>query len=307
MTSHAQVKIIWAYAFLLPLLLYFTVFTIYPIVMSYVYSTFDWNGLGPLENFVFLNNYKQVLADDAFWNAFTNNLIFIFFKTIILVPLALVTAIILNLAYLKGKTFFRTVYFLPVVTTASVIGVVMKFIFGNDNALVNNILIWAGVIHKAIPWLAQANTAFIVLIGISIWKSFGMIMVYWLAGLQSLPEDTFEAAKIDGANAWQTFWYITLPMLAPVGTVIVLLTVVNSMHVFDLAKTLTDGGPFFATDMMDLYIYRYAFGNAGFPQMGYASAAGIVFGLAVFLITLVLSGIVRAAKAEPNGRKKGVV
>lgn len=301
-----KLRTVWAYIFLLPLLLYFIVFTIYPIVMSYVYSAFDWNGFGPLSQFILFENYKNVIADAAFWNAFKNNLIFIFFKTIILVPLALVAAIILNWSYLKGKTFFRTVYFLPVVTTASVIGVVMKFIFGNDDALFNNMLLQAGLIQEPIPWLAQAHTALIVLIGVSIWKMFGMVLVYWLAGLQSLPEDTFEAAKIDGANAWQTFWAITLPMLAPVGTVIVLLTVVNSMHVFDLAKTLTDGGPFFATDMMDLYIYRYAFGNAGFPQMGYASAAGIVFGLAVFLITLALSGMIRLANKGDTGKRKGV-
>ncbi|MFE5322097.1 carbohydrate ABC transporter permease [Paenibacillus sp. NPDC056579] len=286
----------WAYLFILPQLLFFIVFTIYPIIMSYVYAFFDWSGFGPLTNFVGWDNVKKLLKDDQFWNAFRNSLIFMSAKTVILMPATLIMALILNQAAFKGKVFYRTLYFLPVVTTTSIVGIIMKFIFGNDKALVNELLIRIGILSEPVPWLGQADTAMIVLILIGSWKFFGMMMVYWLAGLQSLPGDVYEAAKVDGASYWQTFRSITLPLLTPVAAVILLLTVVNSMHVFDLVKTLTNGGPFFATETVDLYIYNYAFSTSGFPQIGYASAAGIVFGLTIFIITLLLGWLAKRAK-----------
>lgn len=272
----------------MPQLIFYIVFTIYPIIMSYVYAFFEWSGIGPLNNFVRFENFSRLIADDKFWNAFGNSLIYMVAKTALLMPTTLLLALILNQAFFKGKVFYRTVYFLPVVTTTSIVGIIMKFIFGNENALVNEALIAVGLLDQPIPWLGQAGTAMAVLILIGSWKFFGMMMVYWLAGLQSLPGDVYEAARVDGANYWQTLRYITLPLLLPVTVVILLLNIVNSMNVFDLVKTLTEGGPFFATETVDLYIYNHAFSTSGFPQIGYASAAGIVFGLTVFLMTLVL-------------------
>lgn len=289
-------RYLWAYLFLLPQLVFFAIFTIYPIVMSYVYALYEWSGIGPLVNFVGAANFAKLLKEAPFWNALGNSLVYIGAKTAILMPTTLLLALVLNQVRFKGKVFYRTLYFLPVVTTTSTVGIVMKFIFGNEDALVNEVLLRLGLIDHPVPWLGQAGSAMVVLILIGSWKFFGMMMVYWLAGLQSLPKDAFEAAKADGAGPWQTFRYITLPLLAPVGAVILLLTVVNSMHVFDLVKTLTGGGPYFATETVDLYIYNYAFNTSGFPQIGYASAAGIVFGVTIFLLTLALSWIVRTAR-----------
>lgn len=295
-------KYMWAYIFILPQLVFFLVFTIYPILMSYVYSLYDWPGFGPMNKFVFLGNFQRLLADSSFWNAFRNNMIYIALQTVIVLPISLIAAIVLNFNFLKGRTVYRTVYFLPVVTTTAIIGVVMKFIFGNDQALANNLLMAIGMIDQPINWLAKPVTAMAVLIGVGIWKMFGFTMVFWLAGLQSLPADAYEAAEIDGAGFWKAFRYITLPLLVPIGAVILLLTVVNGMHVFDLVMTLTGGGPFFGTDMVDLYIYRYAFGNTGMPQMGYASAAGTLFGISIFIITLILGGLVRWASMDKKSK-----
>lgn len=289
-------RYLWAYLFLLPQLVFFFVFTVYPIVMSYVYALYEWSGIGPLESFVGAANFIRLLKEAPFWNALGNSLVYIAAQTALLLPSTLLLALVLNQARFKGKVFYRTLYFLPVVTTTSTVGIIMKFIFGNEDALVNGVLLRLGLIDRPVPWLGQSGTAMAVLILIGSWKFFGMMMVYWLAGLQSLPKDAFEAARADGAGPWQTFRYITLPLLAPVGAVILLLAVVNSMHVFDLVKTLTGGGPYFATETVDLYIYNYAFNTSGFPQIGFASAAGIVFGLTVFLLTLALSWIVRAAR-----------
>lgn len=292
-SRRTRIRYLWAYALIGPQVLFFLAFTVYPIVMSYVYSFYEWSGFGPLENFIGWDNFIKLVHEQAFWNAFRNSLIYMTAKTVILLPTTLMLALVLNQALFKGKVFYRTIYFLPVVTTTSTVGIVMKFIFGNENALVNEALMELGVLSNPIPWLGQADTAMFVLILIGSWKFFGMVLVYWLAGLQTLPKDVYEAAKMDGANGLQTLRYITLPLLAPVGAVILLLTVVNSMHVFDLVKTLTGGGPFYATETVDLYIYNFAFSTSGFPQIGYASAAGIVFGVAIFILTALLGLLVK--------------
>lgn len=286
--------------FLLPQAVLLAAFTLYPIVMSYVYSLYDWSGIGPLADFVGLGNYRAVVLDSAFWNALRNNLVYMFFLTALSLPTTLFAAMIVNLRFLKGRTAYRTLLFLPVVTTAAVVGIVLKFIFGNDNALFNNVLIAVGILKEPLNWLADPTKAMIVLILVGVWKIFGMIMIYWLAGLQSIPPEVYDAAQIDGARYWATVRYITVPLLLPIGTVILLLTALNGMHVFDMVTTLTGGGPFFATDMVDLYIYRYVFASGGFPQMGYASAAGIIFGLVIFALSLLLGGFVRWS----GGRKQ---
>ncbi|MBB6633167.1 carbohydrate ABC transporter permease [Cohnella thailandensis] len=295
MSFRRKRKIAWTYLFLAPQFVLLAAFTVYPILMSYVYSLYDWSGIGPLNDFVGLSNFRAVLEDSSFWNAFRNNMIYMFFLTVLSLPTTFVAALVLNLKFLRGRTAYRTLLFLPVVTTAAIIGIVLKFIFGNDNALFNNVLISLGILKEPVGWLADPTKAMIVLIAVGVWKLFGMIMIYWLAGLQSLPSEVFDAAKMDGAGYLATVRYLTVPLLLPVATVILLLTALNGMHVFDMVTTLTGGGPYFATDMVDLYIYRYVFASGGFPQMGYASAAGIIFGLSIFALSVLLGGLVRVS------------
>ncbi len=300
MSRMRRKKLFYCYLFILPQLILFLGFTLYPIGMSYVYSLFNWSGFGPLTEFIGLENYWETIQDPLFWNAFKNSFIFMFFLVLIQVPLALLMAIILNSEWMKGAVIFRTIYFLPVVTTTAVIGVVMRFIFGAYNGLVNEVLMKIGLISAPIDWLGSMDTALLIVIVVGIWKTFGMKMVYWLAALQSLPKELYEAAKVDGANAIQSFRYITIPLLLPVGSVILLLSTVNALHVFDLVKSMTNGGPAFSTDMVDLYIYRYAFEGMGMPRSGFASAAGIFYGIAILFISLILGVLVKR-----SGGKKG--
>ncbi|WP_284646552.1 carbohydrate ABC transporter permease [Paenibacillus silviterrae] len=290
---HRQRKALWCYAFIAPQLIMFLVFTLYPIAMSYVYSFYRWNGYGPLEEFIGLDNFVETVFDPVFWNAFKNNFIFMIVLVCVQVPLALILAIILNASWLKGSAAYRAIYFLPVVTTTAVVGLVMRFIFGAYKGLVNEVLIKLGVLDKPVDWIGSIDTALLIVIIVGIWKSFGMKMIYWLAGLQSLPKEVYEAARVDGATALHQFRYITVPLLLPVGSVILLLSAVNALHVFDLVKAMTEGGPAFATDMVDLYIYRYAFSSAGEARVGFASAAGIFYGIAVLFISLLLGALVK--------------
>jgi ABC-type sugar transport system permease subunit len=301
-TAQTKRKWFWCYLFLLPQTVLYLSFTLYPIIMSYVYAFYDWSGIGSMNDFVGFNNFVETALDPLFWNAFKNSFTFMGALVIIQVPLALLLAMLLSASWLKGSAFYRTIYFLPVVTTTAIVGLVMRFIFGAYKGLVNEILLKVGLINQPIDWLGNMDTALLIVIIVGIWKSFGIKVIYWLAGLQSLPKELYEAAKVDGANSFQIFRFITIPQLIPVGSVIVLLSAVNALHVFDLVKSMTEGGPSFSTDMVDVYIYRYAFGGGGEARVGFASAAGVVYGIAILAISSVLGLLVRK-----TGRKKGSV
>jgi ABC-type sugar transport system permease subunit len=293
-------EMMWCYAFIFPQLILYLSFTLYPIIMSYVYSFYEWSGFGPLEKFVEWDNFTETIRDPIFWNAFRNSFLFMGVLVLVQVPLALLMALLLSSSWLKGASFFRLIYFLPVVTTTAVVGVVMRFIFGAYKGLVNEVLMQLGLINKPVDWLGSVDTAMLIVVLVGIWKSFGMKMIYWLAGIQSLPQDIYEAAKVDGASAPQRMWYITIPLLLPIGSVIVLLSAVNALHVFDLVQSMTKGGPAFATDMVDVYIYRYAFSGQGEARIGFASAAGVFYGFAILFVSLILGVFVKLTGGKKN-------
>jgi ABC-type sugar transport system permease subunit len=295
----------WAYIFIAPQVLVFLVLSLYPIVMSYVYSFYDWQGIGPLENFVGFDNYIRLMNDPRFWGDFLNTVIYVVGTTVIGVLFALILAIILNDNKMRGKTFYRTIYFLPVVTTTAIVGIIMENIFGVVG-LANTILKTLGIVESPVPFLTNGAWAMTVLILVGSWKGLGITMIYWLAGLQGISSDLYESAQLDGAGFWKTLRHITLPLLKPILAVIVLLSIVSGMHVFDLVKTLTDGGPYFKTETLDLYIYNYAFTDShdnGISLMGFASAAGVVLGIFTFIISSAFGGVGFAASIN-NWRKK---
>ncbi|MDX8047223.1 sugar ABC transporter permease [Gracilibacillus sp. S3-1-1] len=305
-------KTMWAYIFLAPQIIVFFIFSAYPIVMSYVYSFYEWTGIGPLSNFVGLDNYYQLLTSDRFWNSAVVSIYYIIGTTILGVGGALVLAIILNDQKLQGKGFYRAIYFLPVVTTTAIVGIIMGNIFG-INGFANQLLLNVNIIDKPIPWLTDPVLAVIVLIVIGSWKGLGINMVYWLAGLQSIPNELYESAQLDGAGFWSTLRHITLPLLKPIAAVIILLSLVSGINAFDLVKTLTDGGPNFATETMDLFIYNFAFSSqlgGGQVRMGYASAAGVLLGMFTFVISMVFGAASfgkQITKFRMNKKKKGGV
>lgn len=287
-------KLFWCYMFIFPQLILFLAFTIYPIVMSYVYSFYNYDGYGPLKDFVGLENFVTLIRDLLFWNAFKNSFFFMFGMVLIQVPLALLLAILLNSTWLKGAAFYRTIYFLPVVTTTAVVGLIMRFIFGAYKGVFNDFLLWLHIIKEPVDWIGSIDYALWIVLFVGIWKTLGMKMIYWLAALQSLPKDLYEAARVDGANVVQSMRYITLPLLIPIGSVIILLSAVNALHVFDLVKAMTEGGPAYTTDMVDVYVYRNAFspGN-GQARVGFAAAAGIFYALAVLIVSLILGLLIK--------------
>ncbi|HEY9291295.1 MAG TPA: sugar ABC transporter permease [Microlunatus sp.] len=280
----------WCYAFMLPALLLAAMFTFYPMIMSWVYSTLNWSGITDHADFIGLGNYRELIHDQMFWHSFGRSLIFMFVGTPIRLVLALVAAVALNNQLLKLAPVLRTMFFLPVITTAAVVGIVMTFVLGSYQGPVNEVLLALHLVKQPVEFLSDPSTALWSVIGVQIWKNFGMTMIYWLAALQTVPNEYYEAARVDGAGRWQLLKSITVPILMPFAIVIIVLTAKETLHTFALVQAMTQGGPYFATQVIEVYIYQTAFAtdqSGGVPRLGYASAAGCFFGLATLVIALV--------------------
>ena len=287
----------WIYVFLLPTLLLYSAYTIWPVLATISYSFLDWNGFDAKGEFIGLANYAELLEDPQFWNAFANTLIFLAFAVPLRVGIALVLAVILNNPRLPFARIFRTALFLPVVTTGAIVGVVMRFVLDPTGGPINVALVDSGLLERPVNFLGQASLALYSAVAIWVWKWLGVTMIYWLAALQTIPKELYEAARIDGAGRVAQFRYVTLPLLVPFLLIITLITAVEATNVFDLLLTLTGGGPFYATEVIDIFIYRQAFA-ANIPRLGYASASALFFGACVLLL-VALQVAVRARFKRP--------
>ena len=284
----------YIYLLLLPSVLLLCLYTLWPILVSIYLSLLDWSGFEEAGRFVGLANYQELFGDWLFWNAFRNSMVFLALAVPIRVALALVLAVILNQAIPFARVF-RTAIFLPVVTTAAILGVVMRFVLDPTSGPVNLVLLQTGLLTQPINFLGQSGVALYTAVGIWVWKWLGITLIYWLAALQTVPKDLYEAAQLDGASAIYRFTHITLPLLMPFTIIITLITVVEATNVFDLLLTLTNGGPFYATEVIDIYVYRQAFAS-NTPRLGYASAAALLFGACIILVAVAQVLVVRAVR-----------
>lgn len=287
---------IWCWIFMIPTLTFYTMFLAWPLVSGIYYSFFNWSGLSSNMEFVGLNNYLDLFKDKIYWNAFRNSFKFMLLLVPIQVSFSLFIAYLLNNEKLKGRSIYRTFIFLPVVTTAAIVGIIMVFIWGAQGP-VNDLLLASNIIKRPINFLGNPKFSLGTVVLISVWKDVGIYMIYWLAALQSVPKDLYEAANIDGAGRTTTFFKVVLPLILPIGGVITILCTITSLKVFDIIKTMTDGGPFFKTDVMGTYVYRMAFSSEmGMPRLGYASSAAIFYGISVICIGVALSKIKKRLK-----------
>ena len=268
-------------AFLLPALVLYGGFVLYPIVQSMRYSLFDWNGLEPLTDFVGLDNFRRAWGDQLFRNALKHNAIILVVSLLLQLPFAMALAVLLN-SKIKGRAVMRTVFFAPYVLSEVVTGVVWRQILRPDG-LLNRSLEGAGAGGLVQGWLSDPDVVLYVLFFVLSWKYFGIHMILMLAGLQQVPSELKEAASIDGATAWENFRYVTLPLLGPTVRVSIFLSVIGALQVFDLVWVTTKGGPVGASSTMATYLYDQ-FRNGLF---GYASAVSIViFGLSLLVAIL---------------------
>ncbi|WP_152360945.1 carbohydrate ABC transporter permease [Microlunatus speluncae] len=283
----------WCYLFMIPAAILAVLFTFYPMVMSWWYSLLDWSGFTADAEFIGLENYWRLIHDPQFWSAFGRSMLFVLVGTPVRVVLALIIAIVLNDQLLKLAPVFRTFFFIPVITTSAVIGVVMSFMLGSYQGPVNQVLGALGLVDQPIKFLSDPDVALWSVIGVQIWKATGHTMIYWLAALQTVPVSYYEAARVDGAGPLRLARHITWPILMPFAIVIIILTAQSDLHAFALVQSMTEGGPYFSTQVIEVFIYQTAFaagssesGNAGVTQLGYASAAGCFFGTITLIIAV---------------------
>lgn len=270
---------IWCWVFMIPATLLYVMFQGYPILISIFYSTLDWSGMTSNAAFIGMDNFKRLFRDKYFINAVLNSFRYMLLCVPIQLAASLALAYIFNSVIKKGATVFRTIFFLPVITTASIVGIIMMFLFGGTGSI-NQFFSLFG--FKAVNWLGNAKSALWVIVLVGVWKDVGTYMIYWLAALQSVSQDVYEAAMIDGATKWQIFSKVVFPLILPTGGVIAVLCIISSLKVFDLIQTMTNGGPFYATDVVATFVYRTAYSNSsGMPRLGYASAAAMTFGVIV--------------------------
>ena len=269
-----------AYLFILPSFLGFAIFLLVPMVMSAGLSLYDWELLRP-PFFIGLDNYRDLFRDPLFLKVLGNTAYYAFGLVPLNIVISLSLALWLN-TKLRGLTFYRLAFFLPVVTVTVAVSLIWKWMYEPRVGIVNAAL---GAFGIAGPnWLADPFWAMPSLIILGLWKGFGYNMVLFLAGLQGIPSTLYEAAMIDGANAWQRFWKITLPLLSPAMFLAVILTVISSFQIFDQAFVMTAGGPSNATNTIVLYIFQNGF---QFFKMGYASAIAWALFAVIFTFTLV--------------------
>lgn len=277
-----------AWTFVAPSLILTLIFGVYPVFWALKYMFYDYQGFGtPL--FIGLDNFERLFRDKDFWQSVVNTFIYAGGKLVITIPLSFVLAVVLNRA-LKGRQLLRAIYFMPTVISASVMAIVFYVIFNSYNGMVNQLLMGAGIVSAPIDWLG-ARHALITAIIIAIWGAVGNYMLLFIAGLQNIPEDLYEAASLDGAGPLRKMWSITVPMLGPVLQMIIMLAITVSLKGYESIMVLTEGGPYGKTEVMYLYLYKLFFpvtsGGSSIQQFGYGSAVGFTTAVIVGLITLV--------------------
>jgi multiple sugar transport system permease protein len=270
-----------AYSFVLPNLLGFAAFTLAPMVFALALSLMSWDGANPIK-WVGLRNFAQMFRDDTFWISTFNTLYYVVGTVPTTMIASLLLAVLLNRG-LRGRNVFRAIYFFPYVASLVAVAVVWNMMFHPSMGPVNNLLRSLGVQNPP-AWSASTKWAMPTIIGASVWRNAGYYMVIYLAALQGIPRELYEAARIDGASSWQSFRKITIPLLTPATFFVTIMLTIQGFKVFDLVYVMTQGGPGRATNVLVFTIWDRAF---IYSQFGYSSAVAMVL-LAIVLVITVL-------------------
>jgi ABC-type sugar transport system permease subunit len=274
-------------AFLTPAALVLLLFMAIPMVNAIVLSFQSWNGMSP-PKWAGLNNYATLLNDRVFLIALGNTAYFTIATVLLQTTIPLLIANLLN-SGIRGSTFFRTLYFMPVIISLAISGLLWAMIFEPNFGVLNEFLRAIGLGGLTQLWLADRATVMPSIILVSVWQSLGFYLVIYFAALQNIPQDLYEAATIDGANAWERLLHVTIPMLRPVIILVIVLNTINGVKVFDQIWVMTAGGPNHASDTLGTYLYSTAFGAMGSsnPQLGYATSIGIVILVLSFILSVI--------------------
>ena len=284
-----------SYLMLAPMLIGFVMFTIYPMIWLIRWSWFRYDGMST-PTFIGFDNYIRAFTRDRdYWRALINTFVIVGGKMALEIPLALFLAVALN-SKKKINAFFRAIFFSPSIVSTAIVGIVFFLMFDPFNGSVNYLLRQFNFIRGNINWFGFRHTANFVIILASVWRGFGINMIFFIMGLQNIPPEIYECASLDGVKTWTRFSKITLPMLAPVFKVVLMLFIVNAMKISDLVLVLTNGQPAGSTEVVMSYTFKYFFsyGNAdAMRQYGYSSAVAVITAL---IIGIIVGSYFRATK-----------
>lgn len=282
MFSHKNRDRVNTLTLLMPWIIVLAVFWIYPLFYAIYISLTDYQTLTNTATFVGLANYENVFADSTFWTALKNTAIFTFGTVPVTTSIALVLASILNNKLIRFKEFFRASYFLPTVTSLVVIALIFSNLYARDG-YINNILSMLGMPYPERGWLLETSTALLSIMAMDVWISIGYYMILFLAGMQSISEDLYDSAKLNGARPIQQFFYITLPLVKPTLLFVLVINTIKSFQIFIEIFVMTKGGPLDSTTTLVYMVFVNAFEKS--DMMGYASAIAFI----LFFILLVFS------------------
>lgn len=299
-----QQRAVWLAMLLAPPAIFFSIFVMVPILSALAFSLFEWQGVSR-QGFAGLANFRRLLTQQPFagWtlNAFTHNVIVFVALMIVQNGVALLLALVLS-NNPRGTRFYQVIFFLPVTLALVLVGFQWKLFLNPLFGIVNKALDAVGLDALSQPWLGQAETALGALIAVNAWRWLGFPTIVFLAGIRAIPEEYFEAARLDGANEWQVARHITWPLLAPSVTIIVILTFIGSFNWFDLPYVMAgvDGPPARSTDVLGLYFYRVAFGevSSGIQDFGLGSALATLMFFFILVVSVVWTRVLRSREVE---------
>lgn len=282
-----------SFLFIFPAVLIFTVFYVYPFFETFNLAMREWNGISLMRPFIWFQNFQDLLTDGVWWQAVWHA----FYITLFALTIQNAVAFMLALACdreIRAKNFYRMVFFIPPVLSEVVVGFVWKWILeggmqgGQYFGLLNHFLHSVGLNHLITDWLSNPRTALTCIAIVHSWKGFGWGFIMFLAGLQTIDHQLYEAAEVDGANSWKTFWNVTVPMMLPVIVVVLILTILGSMQAFVLVLSMTNEGPGYHTTVP---VTRILAAMTGTKQYGYACAMGVTFGAILIALSLTLKKV----------------
>jgi raffinose/stachyose/melibiose transport system permease protein len=274
---------------LLPMFIGFVTFTIYPIFWALRWVLYDYSGFGK-PFFIGLDNFaRAIFRDKEFWRSLANTFYLAALKLVIEMPLAIVLAFFVN-NKVKGSSILRIIYFLPTVFSIAVIGLVFTILFSAYNGIVNAVLVATGAIAQNFNFFGSRWSALNVVLLVSTWSTFGINMIYFLMGLQNIPNELYECSTLDGATGPHQFFFITIPMLAPVMQIVFMLSLLGTMRITDVVLVMTNGQPGGMTEVAMTHILKlfFSFGAGSVRrQYGYGSALSIIMGIILAIITII--------------------
>jgi ABC-type sugar transport system permease subunit len=280
-----------SYFFFLPNLTFFVVLGLYPMAWSIRFLFYRYNGRPfVIPEFIGLGNFIRVFTRDPYyWQSVVRTFVYAGGKLVFTIPIAFLLAIILNRPF-RINRFFQSAIFMPTITSSAVMALIFYLLFNVYNGEINRYLMALHLVDEPVNWLGAAHAMKTVLI-VAVWGAIGNYMVYFIAGLQTIPQEVTESAIMDGANRWQTMISITIPMMGPILRIIIMLAIAGSMGDMGTIMVMTEGGPVNATMVMSLYGYKLMFpisqaGTMPSPELGYGAAVGSVSGLISGIITL---------------------